>query len=163
MHLQNLKTRLPLPFVYSLHYDPTTYAIEFRINPSCIPIFQTLNQENLPLRYCREKLGFTDIESNLEKNFGLDNCSVNHGIVNGLLNISFSIKAFFTPSDQTCGACHGNKKDWNDTPCYFCRGMGKEFKEKTNSEAVCGSLYLLTRYLNWFCLRNEETPIPENT
>lgn len=162
MYLQNLKTHAPLPFVYSIHYDPTTYAIRFSINPSCIQIFQNVNPENLQLRYCLEKLGFSNFESNLEKNFGFDNCSVNHGIVNGLLTISFPVKAFFTLAEQNCAACRGEKKNWKDDLCYFCRGTGKEFKEKTNGESVSASLYLLTRYLNWFCLRNEKTPILEN-
>lgn len=162
MYLQNLKTREFSPFVYSLHYDPPSRTLQIKINPACIPVLQNIPTENICIQYCKKNLGFVDFEPDIEKNFGFHNCCINNGIVNGLLSLSFPITAKLTISKKKCFACHGKKKDWNNDPCYFCRGTGKELDRENNIHAICATLYVLMRYLNWQCIANEKTIIPEN-
>ena len=161
MYLHNSKTRELSPFLYGMRYDATTRAVEFLLNPWCISVFKEMNKETLVLQYC-EKLGYIHPELDIEKNFGFNECSVNKGMVNGLVTLSFPLKALFTLSNKKCSACRGKKVGWNDTLCYFCRGSGYEFLKKSNTVSICTTLYLLTRYLNWTCFLDKDRPIPEN-
>jgi len=89
MYLHNLKTRAPLPFIYELSYDVPARAICFNINPTCISIFKQMNPENLILRCCQEIFGLTEFEPDIEKNFGLQNSSINPRINQGFVSILF--------------------------------------------------------------------------
>jgi hypothetical protein len=162
MHLTNLKREALPPFVYSLKYNPTIRAIEFCINPDCIPIINAIPSETFQSHWGLEKLGLSTFEGNILKNFGYENCSLNNGIQEGLLSISFPVKASVAISENTCFACRGTKKDWKDASCSFCKGTGKELLKKNNLDAICASMFVLTRYLNWRCIMRDDVVIPEN-
>lgn len=167
MYLTRAKTGGSLPFVYSMSYDASIHAIEFNIHPSCAELLQGMNPQNLPLKYCCEKLGFNDIETDLNKNFGINNQSINRGLVNGLINLAFPLVAPYTLSSKPCTGCGGSGERQtfgfgDDKKCFFCRGTGKEIDNRTNMHEQCASIYLLTKYLNWGVLMKDENPFPKN-
>ncbi|MES2224828.1 MAG: hypothetical protein V4478_02465 [Patescibacteria group bacterium] len=162
MYLKKSKTKDPLPFVYSFSYDVPQKAFVFRIHPAAIAIFDSISFETLQIKYCKEKLNYSEVETSLERNFGINNCSRNEGVADGLIRLSFPVIATYAESETICETCKGEKKDWNDNPCFHCRATGKEFDKTNNVREICASMYILTNYLNWWVMKNDDSPVEEN-
>lgn len=159
MFLEDLQTREPRPFVYGLSYD-VEKGITFKIHPIVVEYLKKIPIHNLISDNLRN-FGPVPFGADIQRNFGFNNCSVSE-VVDGLIHLSFPVVTKFTPSLKNCTFCSGSKLSFNMEPCYPCKGTGKEFLERDNTDVICASLYILTLYLNWFCVQNDENPFPKN-
>lgn len=146
------------PKAYFLSYDQNSHSINIHIHQNLIPSFQTVNPENLYLRYRTQLMRNASLESDIQKNFGFRNCSVAKGIIDDYVVLSFPIPpTAFT--DNPCEECEGTGTSKHDETrtCYFCKGTKKQ-KQYRDLEwyAICVTLSLLFAYLLAF-LSDEET------
>ncbi len=151
MLLHNLKNNYP--FIYYLSFRKKDQTLIVIINPECIEKINSLNPDNMIIKSYKE----SDFETNLEKNFGLNKCSNNKGIIANALRIEFPIIPRFQYSSEKCNECKGTKKSkYGDNVCWHCRLTGQERKYNHSLSDISNSLYVLLNYLNYVGLYSEE-------
>jgi hypothetical protein len=147
------------PFTYSFWYDSERFTFVFEINPACIEWFPKVNPENLALRYAKDRLGCTNIETDITKGFGVQGASLYKGIEDNKAILEFAIQSKATITEAVCTECEGTKNSkWavDLRPCYHCRAIGFEIDFQNNLRDVAISLRTLFKYLNWFSIMNDE-------
>ena len=159
MVLHNLDKK-NLPFVYRFSFEQESNSLVIHINPEVIPRLALLNPDNLIIRPFK----VLNFETDLNKNFGLNNCSDNKGVIDGLLTLKFPITPLLNFGEKICSHCHGSKKHkYSDMDCPSCRLTGKEKIYNHSLNDIADSLGVLLNYLNYIGLYIENDKLPETS